>query len=82
LYFADIDVVAMKRDSETPFNSEYKFMVTVHEPREDNDTAFYEGKLVVHVKGAPDRLIHFFLSQARGGDESIEWTTGSSKLPT
>ncbi len=80
LYFADIDVAAMKRDApmiaEVPFSSEYKFMATVHEPREDNDGPFYEGQLVVHVKGAPDRLIPLCSSQARDGqlgcDEPIE----------
>lgn len=80
MYFADIDVAAMKRDApviaEVPFSSEYKFMATVHEPRSDNDGSYYEGKLVAHVKGAPDRLIPLCSSQARGGvlghDEPID----------
>lgn len=71
LYFADIDVGAMKREApvvaELPFSSEYKYMATVHEPREDNDGRFYNDHLVVHVKGAPDRLIPLCSHQAHGG---------------
>ena len=57
-YFADIDVTCMKNDApiiaEVPFSSVYKFMVTVHEPNQANDGNGYNGKYVVHVKGAPD----------------------------
>jgi magnesium-transporting ATPase (P-type) len=70
-YFSDIDVTGMKRDApilaEVPFNSEYKFMATVHEPRAENDGSEFDGKYVAHVKGAPDRLIRFCKYQAKAG---------------
>lgn len=61
----------MKNESpilaEVPFNSEYKFMATVHEPRPENDGNEFDGKYVAHVKGAPDRMIKFCKYQAKAG---------------
>jgi magnesium-transporting ATPase (P-type) len=42
-------------------------MATVHEPVEANDTSDYLNDLVVHVKGAPDRLLPLSKYQAKGG---------------
>jgi len=70
-YFGDVNVAELKSSSpviaEVPFSSEYKFMATVHDPVQENDTNDYDGKLIVHVKGAPDRLIPFCKYQAIGG---------------
>ena len=70
-YFGGVDVTELKESSpvlaEVPFSSEYKFMATVHHAVEENDTKDYIGKLVVHVKGAPDRLIRYCKFQAIGG---------------
>jgi magnesium-transporting ATPase (P-type) len=70
-YFADIDVAGMKADSpiiaEVPFNSEYKFMATVHETNEANDGSSHNGTYVVHAKGAPDRMIKMCKYQAKAG---------------
>jgi len=70
-YFADINVSAMKSDApvlaEVPFSSEYKFMATVHAPELENDGPGYDGKLIAHVKGAPDRMIKLCSHQAKAG---------------
>lgn len=70
-YFGSVDVDGVKASAplvaEVPFSSEYKFMATVHEPVEENDTSEYMDKLIVHVKGAPDRMIPLCKYQAKGG---------------
>ena len=70
-YFSDINVSEMKDAApiiaEVPFSSEYKFMATVHEPNLENDGEDYMDELVVHVKGAPDRMIPLCKYQARDG---------------
>ena len=70
-YFADINVGSMKDSApviaEVPFSSEYKFMATVHEPIVENDGSGYDGQYVVHVKGAPDRMIKCCSKQATAG---------------
>ena len=70
-YFGDVNVSAVKDSSpviaEVPFSSEYKFMATVHEPVMENDTKEYMDGLIVHVKGAPDRMIPLCKYQAKGG---------------
>jgi len=42
-------------------------MATIHNPVEDNDTSDNMEGLVVHVKGAPDRLIPLCKWQAKNG---------------
>jgi magnesium-transporting ATPase (P-type) len=70
-YYGDVNVSEVKDSSpvvaEVPFSSEYKFMASVHEPVEANDTNDYFNDLVVHVKGAPDRLLPLCKHQAKGG---------------
>lgn len=70
-FFGSVDVDAVKSSAaviaEVPFSSEYKFMATVHNPVEENDTGDYMNKLIVHVKGAPDRMIPLCKYQAKGG---------------
>jgi magnesium-transporting ATPase (P-type) len=70
-YFGDVNVSEVKDSSavvaEVPFSSEYKFMATVHEPVPANDGDEYEGSYVVHVKGAPDRMIPLCKYQAKNG---------------
>jgi magnesium-transporting ATPase (P-type) len=70
-YYGGVDVTEVKESAaivaEVPFSSEYKFMATVHEPVEANDTSDYLDELIVHVKGAPDRMIPLCKYQARGG---------------
>jgi magnesium-transporting ATPase (P-type) len=70
-YFADINVESMKKDApiiaEVPFSSEYKFMATVHKPLVENDGLGYDGKYIVHVKGAPDRMVTLCSRQAKAG---------------
>jgi len=70
-YLANIDVGGMKDESpiiaEVPFSSEYKFMATVHEPTPENDGSGYDGKYVIHAKGAPDRMIKLCKYQAKAG---------------
>mmetsp|Transcript_10607 Transcript_10607/g.23550 ORF Transcript_10607/g.23550 Transcript_10607/m.23550 type:complete len:1066 (+) Transcript_10607:99-3296(+) len=70
-YFGDVDVTGVKESApviaEVPFSSEYKFMATVHAPLEENDTSDYMDKLIVHVKGAPDRMIPLCKYQAKNG---------------
>jgi magnesium-transporting ATPase (P-type) len=70
-YFADIDVGVMKSlapiVAEVPFSSEYKFMATVHEAVAENDGVVPDDEYVVHVKGAPDRMIKLCSHQAKAG---------------
>ena len=70
-YFSGIDIVEMKDAApiiaEVPFSSEYKFMATIHEPKEENDGPGNDGKLIVHVKGAPDRMVSLCDKQAKAG---------------
>jgi len=70
-FFGNVDVEDVRSSApqiaEVPFSSEYKFMATVHEAVEENDTNENMDKLVVHVKGAPDRLIPLCKYQAKGG---------------
>ncbi|KAG7353554.1 HAD superfamily P-type ATPase [Nitzschia inconspicua] len=71
-YFVDIDVDGMKTGSpiiaEVPFSSEYKFMATVHEPNALNDgSSVGADEYVVHVKGAPDRMVKVCSHQAKAG---------------
>lgn len=70
-YYGGVNVSEIKDSApfvaEVPFSSEYKFMATVHEPVEANDTSDYMDQLIVHVKGAPDRLIPLCKYQAKGG---------------
>jgi len=70
-YWAGIDVNGAKEDlpiiAEVPFSSEYKFMATVHESRPENDGPGMEDKLIIHVKGAPDRMVKLCNSQAVAG---------------
>jgi magnesium-transporting ATPase (P-type) len=61
----------MKEESpviaEVPFSSEYKFMATVHESRAENDGPGMEDSVIVHVKGAPDRMVPLCDKQAKAG---------------
>jgi len=56
---ANIDFTKMRQTqpiiNQIPFSSEYKFMATIHEPVESLDQI--KTGFVMHVKGAPDRLI-------------------------
>ena len=42
-------------------------MATVHEPAAGIDGDGYKGKLIVHAKGAPDRMLKVCNKQAKGG---------------
>ena len=70
-YFGGIDVTEMKETSpiiaEVPFSSEYKFMATIHEAREENDGKGSKDNLIIHVKGAPDRMINVCDKQFKAG---------------
>lgn len=70
-YFGDVSVSEVKDSApviaELPFSSDYKFMATVHEPVAENDTEHYTNNLIVHVKGAPDRMVPLCKYQAKGG---------------
>jgi magnesium-transporting ATPase (P-type) len=70
-YFGNVNVSEVKDSApviaEVPFSSEYKFMSTVHAPVLENDGEDYMNELIVHVKGAPDRLIPLCKYQAIGG---------------
>jgi len=70
-YWAGIDVNDMKDEApviaEVPFSSEYKFMATVHESREENDGPGMEESVIIHVKGAPDRMVPLCDKQAKAG---------------
>jgi len=71
-YWAGIDVDSVKDASpiiaEVPFSSDYKFMATVHESNPANDGPGMEDKLVIHVKGAPDRMVKLCNTQAVAGE--------------
>lgn len=70
-YFGDVNVSEIKDSAplvaEVPFSSEYKFMATVHNAVAANDGDENNGKLIVHVKGAPDRMIPLCKYQAKEG---------------
>lgn len=74
-YFGDVNVSEIKDSApviaEVSFSSEYKFMATVHEPFLENDGNEYMNDLVIHVKGAPERLIPLCKYQANGGSFAI-----------
>jgi magnesium-transporting ATPase (P-type) len=53
--------------AEVPFSSEYKFMATFHEPVESVDGPGHDGEYIVHVKGAPDRMVPLCKYQAKAG---------------
>merc|ERR1712238_439746 len=53
--------------AEVPFSSEYKFMATVHDSKPENDGPGLEDKLIIHVKGAPDRMVKLCNTQAVAG---------------
>jgi len=71
-YWAGVDVNQVKDASpiiaEVPFSSEYKFMATVHESSPENDGPGMEDKLIIHVKGAPDRMVKLCNTQAVAGE--------------
>jgi magnesium-transporting ATPase (P-type) len=71
LYWAGVNVNEMKDEApiiaEVPFSSEYKFMATVHESRPENDGPGMEDRLILHVKGAPDRMVSLCDTQAKAG---------------
>lgn len=70
-YFAGVDVEGLKKEdpivNEVPFSSEYKFMSTLHEPQSDIDGDGHDGEYIVHVKGAPDRMLALCNTQAKAG---------------
>jgi magnesium-transporting ATPase (P-type) len=71
-YWSGVDVNAAKDASpiiaEVPFSSDYKFMATVHESSPENDGPDMGDKLVIHVKGAPDRMVKLCNTQAVAGE--------------
>jgi magnesium-transporting ATPase (P-type) len=71
-YWTGVDVNAVKDASpiiaEVPFSSDYKFMATVHESNPENDGPGMEDKLIIHVKGAPDRMVKLCDKQAVAGE--------------
>jgi len=76
-YFAGADYEKLRKDqapiNQVPFSSEYKFMATLSNPSEVIDGRT-EG-VIVHIKGAPDRLISLASHQAKNGligDEHLE----------
>jgi magnesium-transporting ATPase (P-type) len=90
-YFSGIDIDGMKESNptiaEVPFSSEYKFMATVHEPAKGIDGHVPSDHYVVHVKGAPDRMVKLCKYQAVAGmvdkEEEINkgyWSTQVSIL--
>jgi potassium/sodium efflux P-type ATPase len=70
-YFSGVEIEGTRSQApqiaEVPFSSEYKFMATVHKPVKEIDGDGYDDELVVHVKGAPDRMVAMCSHQARGG---------------
>jgi len=70
-YWGGIDIEEMKDAApiiaEVPFSSEYKFMATVHNPIAANDGEGKDDKLIIHVKGAPDRMIPLCNKQFKAG---------------
>jgi len=71
-YWSGVDVNAAKDASpiiaEVPFSSDYKFMATVHESSLENDGPGMDDKLIIHVKGAPDRMVKLCNTQAVAGE--------------
>jgi magnesium-transporting ATPase (P-type) len=70
-YFSGVNIDGLKsaapQIAEVPFSSEYKFMATIHEPVQGVDSHVGAGDLVVHVKGAPDRVVATCKTQAVAG---------------
>eukprot|EP00536_Pseudo-nitzschia_multiseries_P001570 jgi/Psemu1/234748/estExt_Genewise1.C_190218 len=70
-YWSGVDVNEVKEAcpiiAEVPFSSEYKFMATVHESSPENDGPGLENKNIIHVKGAPDRMVKLCNTQAVAG---------------
>ena len=70
-YWTGVDVNGIKEEcpiiAEVPFSSEYKFMATVHNSDPKNDGPGLEDKLIIHVKGAPDRMVALCDKQAKAG---------------
>jgi len=70
-YWTGVDVNMVKDAcpiiAEVPFSSEYKFMATVHDSNPENDGPGLEDKLIIHVKGAPDRMVKLCNTQAVAG---------------
>ena len=70
-YFSGVEVEQMRSNvpaiAEVPFSSEYKFMATIHEPTAEIDGAGYDGKYIVHAKGAPDRMVALCSTQYKAG---------------
>jgi len=70
-YWTGVDVNKVKDAcpiiAEVPFSSEYKFMATVHESNPENDGPGLEDKLIIHVKGAPDKMVKLCNTQAVAG---------------
>jgi magnesium-transporting ATPase (P-type) len=70
-YNAGVDVEGIKEKdpiiAEVPFSSSYKFMSTIHEPIADVDGEGFDGQYIVHVKGAPDRMLALCNTQAKAG---------------
>jgi magnesium-transporting ATPase (P-type) len=68
---AGIDVEGLKEKdpiiAEVPFSSSYKFMSTIHEPMSEIDGEGFDGQYIVHVKGAPDRMLALCSTQAKAG---------------
>lgn len=70
-YMGNVNVTGMKEGApiiaEVPFSSEYKFMATIHEPVLENDGEDNMDGIVIHVKGAPDRMVAMCKYQAKDG---------------
>jgi len=70
-YYAGVDVDGIKEKNkivaEVPFSSAYKFMSTVHKADAEVDGAGHDDEWIVHVKGAPDRLLDLCNTQAKAG---------------
>lgn len=60
-YNACVDVEVLEEKdpivAKVPFSSTYKFMSTIHEPVAEIDGKGFDGKYIVHVKSAPDRML-------------------------
>jgi len=71
VYMTGVDIEALKKETpivaEVPFSSEYKFMATVHKPLDHVDGSGYDGKYIVHAKGAPDRMLKICNKQCKSG---------------
>ncbi len=73
--------LAYPRESEVPFDSERKRMVTVHdvaEPRPEDISPFYDRSVkgwdVIAIKGAPEVILPMCTRYQRMNDESAEMT--------